>query len=160
MLAFLADTGVHVGELVGLEVDDLDFKTSTAPVTGKFGRNRRVRSAPRPGRHCSRTCGFGRRTGPADSPCLWIGQRGPLNEAAVWRTVKLRGEEAGIMGLHPHTLRHTFAHRFRAEGGAPDDLQQLGGWRSSAMLNRYGASAATERALAAHARVDPLGDVL
>jgi hypothetical protein len=35
MLAFLADTRVRVGEFVALNVD---FKTSTAAVVGKFGR--------------------------------------------------------------------------------------------------------------------------
>jgi integrase len=83
-----------------------------------------------------------------------------LNEAAVWKVLKLRGRAADIEGLHPHRLRHTFAHRFRAQGGAEGDLAQLGGWRSPAMLARYGASAAAERAVEAHRRVDPLGDVL
>src|SRR5262249_26289295 len=50
MLAFLADTGVRVGELVALEVEDLDFKTSTAPVVGKFGRRRVVAFGPKAGK--------------------------------------------------------------------------------------------------------------
>jgi Protein of unknown function (DUF3761) len=35
----------------------------------------------------------------ADDPRLWIGQRGPLNEASVWKIIKHRGEAAGIKGL-------------------------------------------------------------
>jgi integrase/recombinase XerC len=59
------------------------------------------------------------------------------------------------------TTRVTIAvSRFRAHGGAEGDLAQLGGWRSPAMLARYGASAAAERAVEAHGRVDALGDVL
>jgi site-specific recombinase XerD len=160
MLVFLADTGVRVGELVALEVDDVDFKTGTANVMGKFRRARVVAFGPKAGKAL---LAYLRVRAPhrlADSPRLWIGQRGPLNEAAVWKVVKLRGEAAGIKGLHPHALRHTFAHRFRSNGGAEGDLAQLGGWRSPAMLARYGASAAAERALEAHRKVDPLGDVL
>jgi len=32
-------------------------------------------------------------------------------------------------------------------------LMRLAGWKSRSMLERYGASAATERAIAAHARL-------
>jgi hypothetical protein len=39
------------------------------------------------------------------------------------------------------------------------DLMLLAGWQSREMLKRYGASAATERALAASARMAP-GDRL
>jgi integrase len=157
---FLADTGVRVGELVALEVEDVDFKTGTANVMGKFRRARTVAFGPKAGKALLAFLRVRASHRLADEPRLWIGQRGPLNEAAVWKVVKLRGEAAGIKGLHPHALRHTFAHRFRSNGGAEGDLAQLGGWRSPAMLARYGASAAAGRALEAHKRVDPLGDVL
>lgn len=161
ILAFLADTGVRVGELVGLRDDDLDFTKGTAAVTGKFGRHRVVAFGPKAGKAllAYRRLRAEHRLA-ADEPRLWLGQRGPLNEAAVWSIVKHRGEDAGIKGLHPHVLRHTFAHRFRSRRGEEGDLAQLGGWRSPAMLARYGASAAAERAIEAHRRVDPLGDVL
>jgi site-specific recombinase XerD len=160
LLVFLADTGVRVGELVALELDDLDFKTGTAQVMGKFRRARVVAFGPKAGKAVLAYLRIRGGHKDAESPRLWLGQRGPLNEAAVWKVVKQRGEEAGIEGLHPHALRHTFAHRFRSNGGHPDDLGVLGGWRSPAMLARYGASAAAERALEAHRKVDPLGDVL
>lgn len=69
-----------------------------------------------------------------------------------------RGAQAGLDGrLHPHIFRHTFAHRWLHDGGSEGDLQRLAGWKSPQMLQRYGASAADERARDAHKRLG-LGD--
>jgi Phage integrase family len=52
-----------------------------------------------------------------------------------------RAEQAGIDDLHPHMLRHTSAHTWLNEG----DMRRITGWKSSAMVNPYGASAADQR---------------
>ncbi len=44
--------------------------------------------------------------------------------------VKRRGAQAGIDGLHPHVLRHTFAHVWLEAGGNEGDLMRLAGWKS------------------------------
>ena len=72
--------------------------------------------------------------------------------------LRRRGEHAGLPGLHPHQLRHTFAHQWLAEGGGETDLMRLAGRKSRAMLQRYGASAADARAREVHAR-GPSGPV-
>jgi integrase len=63
--------------------------------------------------------------------------------------LKRRGADAGIADLHPHAFRHTWAHAFRAAGGNEGDLMLLGGWRSRAMLDRYGKTAAADRGVRA-----------
>jgi integrase len=73
--------------------------------------------------------------------------------------IKRRCDQAGIKSIHPHQLRHTFAHAFKLAGGNDAELQHLGGWRSPQMLQRYGASAAAECAREAHRRLSP-GDQL
>ena len=71
--------------------------------------------------------------------------------------LKRRGADAGIPDLHPHAFRHTWAHAFRDAGGNEGDLMLLGGWRSRAMLDRYGKAAAADRAAEAYRRLS-LGD--
>ena len=161
MLLTLADTGMRVGELVGMTVNDIDFDSGTIEVTGKGRRRRRVAFGARCGKAVlaylrARTA----KKGAIGTDHVWVGARGRMHEQAVWRIVKSRGEAAGVEDVFPHLFRHTMAHRFRMKGGQEGDLASLGGWRDPKMLARYGASAASERAIEAHRRVDHLGDVL
>jgi site-specific recombinase XerD len=118
-----------------------------------------------------RACPFGDKTGQALERYLrertkhplarraefWLGARGVMTGSGIAQMLRRRAKQAGLEHLHPHMFRHTFAHRWLAEGGQEQDLMRLAGWRSREMLARYGASAADERAREAHKRMG-LGD--
>jgi len=71
--------------------------------------------------------------------------------------LKRRAEQAGYEpDVHPHQFRHTFANDWRSNGGSEGDLMRLMGWRSRAMLDRYGEDTADRRAVDAKRRMGEL----
>ncbi|MGV9676386.1 tyrosine-type recombinase/integrase [Nocardia sp. NPDC003482] len=161
IIRLLSDSGVRIGELAPLELDALDFTENTVLVLGKGRRPRLVPFSDKT-RTALRRYLRVRAIHPkaAEHPtALWLGSQGQMTASGIQQMLERRAVEAGIDHLHPHQLRHFFAHNWLANGGQEQDLMMLAGWRSRQMIGRYGASVAAERARDAHRRAR-LGDQL
>jgi integrase/recombinase XerC len=163
IIRLLIDSGGRIGEVASLSVNDLDFEMDVAQAVGKGRRPRALPFGDKTGAALTRYLRARARERQASRPELWLAEknRGPLLTGGIKQMLKRRGRalDPPMPGLHAHMFRHTAAHRWMAEGASETDLMRIMGWRSPQMLRRYGASAADQRARAAHKRLG-LGDLV
>lgn len=163
MFRVLIDTGMRRGEIAGLSVPDVDLDAGVLLVHATRSKTKTGRLVPIGSKSTEALDRYMRvrtRHRHAARPELWLGLHGPLTGEGVRQMLISRCKEAGVRQIHPHQFRHTAAHRWLLAGGQEQDLARIAGWTpGSAMLARYGASAASERARQAHRTLAP-GDRL
>lgn len=159
LIRLYIDTGIRLNEGLGLTVDDVDLRARVAMVLGKGRRPRPVPLGAKTAVAIDRYL-RARRTHPqAHLANLWISSKGGLTDSGVHQMMERRCDQSGIPRIHPHQLRHYFAHSWMSQAGAESELMALTGWKSRAMLSRYAASTVAERAAESHRRLSP-GDKL
>lgn len=160
IIRLMLETGTRAGEVVALEVDDIDLAGGTAVVRrGKGGKGRVVPFGPDASLALDRYLRLRRGHRLAETGALWLGDRGKrFSYDALHKTLRERADAAGIDGFHPHRLRHTAAHRWLAAGGSESGLMAVAGWTRPDMLMRYTKAQASARA-AEEARKLNLGEL-
>lgn len=155
-------TGARLAEVTGLrwtpdnpETNDVDLDAQTLHVLGKGRRPRVVHMGTRGAKAVDRYLRLRSRHAHAGSPALWLGERGPMTVSGIAQMVRRRGDQAGLPGLHPHLLRHSWAHGVLSAGVSEGDTMALAGWKSREMLSRYARATASDRAITASRRLNP-----
>ena len=141
ILELLYATGMRVGELCGLDVDDLDGERRVVRVMGK-GRKERVVPFGRPAEDALDT--WVRRGRPElatsrSGAALFLGTRGGrIDQRAVRTLVHARLTEVpGAPDLGPHGLRHTAATHLLDGGADLRSVQERLGHASLATTQIY-----------------------
>lgn len=148
ILELLYATGLRVAELVALDWRDLDIKERVLRTLGKGGKERMVPFG-RPAQAALRAWrsgwsalrarqGAGSLEGPGEEP-LFVNLRGErLTDRSVRRILDRHVDAtATAAGVHPHTLRHTFATHLLECGADLRAIQELLGHSSLSTTQRY-----------------------
>lgn len=124
IIDLLASTGMRVGELVHLNIEDIDFENRECVVFGKGSKERPVYFDARTKIHLrnyleSRT---------DDNPALFVSLLAPHNRLEISGVeIRLRtlGRKLGIPKVHPHKFRRTLATRAIDKGMPIEQVQRL-----------------------------------
>lgn len=132
----LYSTGIRIGELVRLNVDDIDFEERECIVFGKGDKERRVYFDAKTKIHLigyinSRS---------DDNPALFVTLDAPYDRLKISGVeIRLRrlGRELGINRIHPHKFRRTMATRAIDKGMPVEQVQKLLGHSQIDTTMRY-----------------------
>lgn len=135
MLLLLRDTGLRAGELLSLDVGDVDLTACVVVIRrSKGGKSRRSKFSATTAAAIDRY--LRAELGPVSGP-LWQGRDGRLSYTGLTNSLRQRAAQAGVTGFHVHRLRHSAAVRWLGAGGTEGGLMAQAGWRDRAMLDRY-----------------------
>jgi len=142
ILRLFAGAGIRVGELVAMNLSDVDWDQGIIRIHGKGAKERDV--AP----------------GPTAMAALreYVNRQGgrvfDIGIGAVEAMIHRREDEAGLGRIHPHGFRHTFAIHFIEQSRDLDALRVTLGHETLAQAAEYAAYTAKERALDQQRRMD------
>lgn len=142
ILELLYATGMRVGELTGLNVQDMDFENHTVKVTGKGNKQRVVPFGVPAAKACKKWLDCGRSAlqekSAASSPALFLGVRAKrIDQRVVRDIVHAAAAAANVPDVAPHALRHSAATHMLNGGADLREVQELLGHSSLNTTQRY-----------------------
>jgi integrase/recombinase XerC/integrase/recombinase XerD len=135
IILILVDCGLRLGELLNIELSDVNMEQQIIKVDGKTGE-RVVRYGTTTAKALKGYLKLRSKVnGHNDS--LWLTKKGiTLKDSSVETLFIKLAKKTGIH-VHPHLLRHTFATMWLKNGGDSLMLQRLLGHTTLMMTNRY-----------------------
>lgn len=124
MIDLLYSTGIRVGELVGLNISDIDFEERECVVYGKGDKERRVYFDAKAKLHLQNYINSRTDTNPA----LFVTLDSPyerLKISGVEIRVREIGRKLNIEKIHPHKFRRTMATRAIDKGMPIEQVQKI-----------------------------------
>ena len=124
MIDFLVSTGVRVGELVRINISDLNFNERQCVVLGKGNKERIVYFNARAKVHLQNYIA----TRQDAEPALFASLSTPHNRltiSGVENRLRLLGRKANVGKIHPHKFRRTLATMAIDKGMPIEQVQRL-----------------------------------
>jgi len=120
----LASTGMRVGELVGLDIADVNLQERECLVTGKGNKQRPVYFDARTKLHLTAYL----RSRADNNPALFVSLNGSgdrISIGGVESRLRQLGKKAGVNRVHPHKFRRTLATHAIDKGMPIEQVQKL-----------------------------------
>jgi integrase/recombinase XerC/integrase/recombinase XerD len=155
IIVLFLDTGLRLSELLGLELLDVHIENQWLKVMGKGKKERFVPFGTRACQALMRYLQHGRYD-PFERRELFLTADGEaMTQNAVRMLFKRLRVRSGIVRLHPHLLRHTFATQYLVAGGDVFTLQTILGHTTLEMTRRY-VTLASSQINIQHRRFSPM----
>lgn len=137
ILLLMLDTGIRASELCDLKIEDLDNRNNRIYVRkGKGMKERKLPFSPRTGQMIWRYVASREGTQPTD-PLFASKLNRPLTRTKLAEMCSNIGKRAGVLNVHPHRFRHTFAIQYLRNGGNAYTLQAMLGHSTLEMVRHY-----------------------
>lgn len=124
MIDLLYSTGIRVGELVNLNIDDVDFESRECIVFGKGGKERKVYFDAKAKLHLQKYL-----EGRIDTnDALFVTLDAPYNRLKISGVeIRMRslGRSINLSRIHPHKFRRTMATRAIDKGMPIEQVQKI-----------------------------------
>jgi integrase/recombinase XerD len=142
-IELLYGTGIRISELIGLDLEDIEFDTETIIVTGKGSKTRMVPigsvalSAVARYTQNERGALLSKNKGLVTQR-VFLNTRGkPLSRQSAWEIVVGAAKSAGVPGVSPHSFRHSYATHLLEGGADVRSVQELLGHSSVTTTQIY-----------------------
>jgi len=142
LLELLYGTGARISEAVGLDVDDVGGPALR--LAGKGGKHRIVPVGSYAARaldaylvRARPALAAAARRAPASAAVFVNARGGRLSRQGAWGVLKAAADRAGLAGVSPHTLRHSFATHLLDGGADVRVVQELLGHASVTTTQVY-----------------------
>jgi site-specific recombinase XerD len=129
ILLLLARLGIRAGEVVGLNLDDIDWNTGRITIRGKGGKSAQLPLAADVG---TALAAYLRNDRPRSATRrVFLRHRAPLvgfgNSSTISSLVRRALKHAGVESAHTgaHVLRHSLATSLLRQGGSLDEIGEL-----------------------------------
>ena len=139
LVALMARAGLRIGEVVGLDLEDVALNERSGWVTVRQGKGLKERRVPLSLQARKTLAGYLEVRPEAETPALFLTKScRRLGKRPVQRLVKSAAQRAGLQqDVTPHVLRHSFATRFLRKGGDLATLRDVLGHANLATTSRY-----------------------